>query len=79
MLGYDTPEVTLPWRDARQSLCNLRLTLKSCKKRMNDNDTIRDVIGINTIAGVQPPPQPGESSSLPDAGSPVAEPDYTAG
>ncbi|KAK3106796.1 hypothetical protein LTR53_018047 [Teratosphaeriaceae sp. CCFEE 6253] len=46
---------------------------------MNDNDTIGDVICVSTIAGVRPPPQPGESSSLPDVGLPPAEPDETAG
>jgi hypothetical protein len=46
---------------------------------MNENDTIGDVICVSTNTGDRPPPQPGESSSLPNAGSPLAGPDERAG
>ena len=36
---------------------------------MNENESIRDVICVNTTTSDRPPPQPRESSSLPNAGS----------
>lgn len=46
---------------------------------MNENDTIGDFICVSTITSDCPPLQPGESSSLPNAGSPLAGPDERAG
>lgn len=73
MWNYATPgEVVYPgiWCIIRRtSSCTIDMVNTARGGTMGKNKEVEDVICVSTIAGVHPPPQPRESSSLADAGS----------